>query len=150
MPSKMKYEKYEHRSTQAQSLVEVALILPLLLVLIISTIEIGRLFFTKIVITNAAREGAYYYATHFIEDVNVGANTVTAAITESENSGISGISVTITEKNCCVLGSYSIGVNVGTTVDDLLILGFLGNVLSLTSTTSDFTLNSSVEMMVQP
>ena len=131
---------------------EMALMLPILLVLIIGALEFGRLFYTKIVLTNAAREGAYYITTHQ-SDNNKDANTVLAAQAEAYNSGIPTPTVEMVEikpKNCCDKGVYSIEIKVGTEVHDLLILGFLGNVFSITATNYDvFPLSSSVEMMVQ-
>lgn len=151
MPGKTKYNQQKHGSPSAQALVEMALLLPILLVLIISAIELGRLFYTKIVITNAAREGAYYFVTHASDDDNVTGNTVVAAETEANNSGVSDITVAITPQNCCEFGAYSIVITVETKVNNLLILGFLGNTLSITTTDYDeFPLSSSVEMMVQP
>jgi Flp pilus assembly protein TadG len=153
MQRKTKSGQHKHASLRGQSLLEMALMLPLLLVLIVSAIEVGRLFFTKIVITNAAREGAYYLSTH-ISDYHVGTgtapNTVIAAQAEANNSGISAITVGITPKNCCVLGEYSMEITVGTNVQDLLVLGFLGNAFSLKVTNhAEFPISSSVEMMVQ-
>lgn len=46
----------------AQALVETALLLPILLLLILGAMDFGRLYYTKIVMTNAAREGASYLA----------------------------------------------------------------------------------------
>ncbi|ADI02676.1 TadE/TadG family type IV pilus assembly protein [Syntrophothermus lipocalidus] len=45
---------------EGQALVEFALILPILLVLIMGIIEFGRIFFSYLVITELAREGARY------------------------------------------------------------------------------------------
>jgi len=153
MLGKIKYYQTQHKWQKGQSLLEMVLILPLLLVLIIGAVEFGRLFYTKIVITNAAREGAYYLATHpsdYDGATGTAPNTVIAAQLEANNSGISDIAVSITPKNCCEIGQYSIIVTVDTEVQDLLILGFLGNVFSITATNYDvFPLNSSVEMMVQ-
>lgn len=143
-----KSERYK-----GQSLVEFALIIPLLLVLIISAIEVGRLFHAKIVITNAAREGAYYLSTHILDyngASNTAPNTENAAEAEAANSGISDISLLITRKNCCTVGQYSVVITVDTNVDDLLILGFLGNIFSISATNyNEFPLSSSVEMLVQ-
>lgn len=50
--------------SRGQSLVEFALVLPLLLMLVLGAMDFGRLFYTKMVITNAAREGANYFAYH--------------------------------------------------------------------------------------
>ena len=45
-----------------QSLVELAFVIPLLLLLLVGTIEIGRFAFYSIVVANAARAGAQYGA----------------------------------------------------------------------------------------
>lgn len=153
MPSSMKINHRKHSSFQGQSLIEMALMLPILLVLIIGALEFGRLFYTKIVLTNAAREGAYYITTH-VSDYNMAMgtapNTVIAAQAEANDSGISTITVGITPKNCCIQGEYSIEITVATNVQDLLILGFLGNALSINATNNaEYPLSSSVEMMVQ-
>ena len=141
-------------TSRAQSLVEFAILLPLVLVLVISAVELGRVFYTQIVITNAAREGAYYLSTHR-KDYNLithaAPSTVSAAQAEAENSGISEVTVDITQKNCCNLGEYSVEVTVETKVSDLIIIGFVGNTFSIKETKFDeYPLSSSVEMMVQP
>ena len=64
MQNKTKLNQQKRKHLQGQSILEMALMIPILLVLIIGAIEFGRLFYTKIVITNAAREGAYYLSTH--------------------------------------------------------------------------------------
>jgi Flp pilus assembly protein TadG len=123
----------------------------MLLVLIISAIEIGRLFFTKIVITNAAREGAYYYATNpsQLGTTLLAERAEDAARAEAANSGINDITVATP-----VIISYSdyksVQITVSTTVSDLLILGFGANFLSVNSTYyAGFPLSSTVEMMIQ-
>ncbi len=95
-------ERHQQRklSHRGQSLVEMALMLPILLILIITAIEVGRLFFTKTVVTNAAREGAYYLSTHpqdYDTSTGTAPNTVLAAEAEASNSGIPEITVTISE-----------------------------------------------------
>ncbi len=140
-------------TAKGQSLIEMALLLPILLVLIIGAIEFGRLFYSKIVITNAAREGAYYLVTHK-SDLNKSTgsapNTTLAAQAEAINSGIPDITVEVTTKNCCTIGLYSVEVTVETRVQNLLILGFLGNAFSISATNhGEFPLTATVEMMVQ-
>lgn len=50
---------HRFRQTEAgQSLVEFSMILPLFLVLLFGMVDFGRAFFTWLVVTNAAREGA--------------------------------------------------------------------------------------------
>jgi hypothetical protein len=45
---------------RGQSLVEMALILPILLLLVVGIVDLGRAFNNHVIITNAAREGARY------------------------------------------------------------------------------------------
>ena len=140
--------------SSAQSLVEFALLLPLLLVLVISAVELGRLFYTQIVITNAAREGAYYLSTHR-KDYNLithaAPSTVSAAQTEAENSGIEEVTVDIAQKNCCNLGEYSVEVTVETKVTELCTVETCKSPFIIKETkVPGYPLSSSVEMMVQP
>ena len=144
MTDQLKTKQLKNRKQRGQSLVEMARMLPVLLVLIISGLEVGRLFYAKIVVTNAAREGAYYvslYPTDF-------ANGTLAVQAEANNSGIGDVTVSYTTKD---IGGYtSIEVTVETQVQDLLIVGFLGNVFSITTTHhSVFPVSSTVEMMIQ-
>jgi Flp pilus assembly protein TadG len=46
------------KSQKGQSMVELALILPVIILLLFGILEFGRIFYSYIVITNAAREGA--------------------------------------------------------------------------------------------
>ena len=52
------------RSLKGQSLVEFALTLPLLLLILIGILDLGRITATYVILENAAREGARYGATH--------------------------------------------------------------------------------------
>lgn len=47
---------------RGQSLVEVALALPVLLLIVIGIVDIGRIYTYKVAVTNAAREAAFYGA----------------------------------------------------------------------------------------
>jgi len=58
-------ERLAVKSIRGQALVEVALTLPLLLLLILGAMDFGRMFYTKIILTNAAREGANYLARNY-------------------------------------------------------------------------------------
>lgn len=143
----------KNKHPRGQSLIEMALLLPLLLVLIIGALEFGRLFFTHIVITNAAREGAFYLSTH-ADDYDSGTGnapkTVLAAEAEAANSGVSTITVTVTQHNCCTSGLYSVEVTVETDVNDVPILGFFGNIFNVSLLRDGaYHLTASVEMMVQ-
>jgi Flp pilus assembly protein TadG len=52
------------RRSAGQSLVEFALILPVLMVLCLGALDLGRLYYARITTTNAAREGAIEAAAH--------------------------------------------------------------------------------------
>ena len=51
------------RTVRAQSLVEFAILLPVLLLLLGGAIDLGRLFSAQVAISNAAKEGAFFGAT---------------------------------------------------------------------------------------
>ena len=82
------------REQRGASLVELALVLPLLLLLVMGIVDLGRAFNNLMIITNASREGARY-ASRFPADSN---GIIASTRREAENSGINpdDIGVTIT------------------------------------------------------
>ncbi len=52
--------KFSRRSRSGQSLAELALIMPLLLMIVLGVIDFGRLFGSYIALQNASREGARF------------------------------------------------------------------------------------------
>ncbi len=54
----MRFIKKMIRNRRGQALVELALALPLIILLVMGTIEFGRIFHSYLLITNASREGA--------------------------------------------------------------------------------------------
>ncbi len=80
----------EHLRTRGQSLVEFAVILSLLILIMLGVFDLGRVFYSYVVITNAAREGAYYGAMHpaiYPEEENYGL-IVARVISEAQGSGV--------------------------------------------------------------
>jgi Flp pilus assembly protein TadG len=63
-PRQAKYPASHRASLAGQGLVEFALVLPLLLLILIGVLDLGRLSFAAMTVTNAAREGARYGATN--------------------------------------------------------------------------------------
>lgn len=126
-----------------QSLIEFALVLPVLLLLIIGAMDIGRMFFTKIVLTNAAREGANYLALNKKEPENGYQNTWKAIQDEANSSGVSlaYTDVEWTSTLCdprCTPGS-PVQITVSTSVDlvfssFLESMGLIGGPIHLSST----------------
>lgn len=103
---------------RGQSLVEMAVILPLLLALLVGILELGRAWNVKQVITNAARGGARIAAVQKADDgsaqaaiedrmTDAGVDPAAATITITNLSGLPGSTVTVTvsyEHTFIVLG----------------------------------------------
>ncbi len=154
-----------NKKSRGQGLVEFALLLPLLLVIVVTTIELGRLFYTQIVITNAAREGAYSLSTNaslegkWIPGTDpkqyYSAGTIiswaTAAVNaEAQNSGIGAVTTSVSPASGWEDGT-TVTVTVDTVVEDLFLLGFAGNAFSPSVRhAGGFPLSASTGMMVQP
>jgi len=83
-----------HKKGQGQSLLEFALILPVLVIVLVGVFDLGRALFALITITNAAREGARYGSLHTDETVDM---VQAAAVLEGQGSGI-----TVTASNVSV------------------------------------------------
>lgn len=66
------------------SLVEMALMLPLLILILAGVADLGRAFHDFIVINNASREGARY-ASHFPDKTNL---VISTTINEAADSGV--------------------------------------------------------------
>jgi Flp pilus assembly protein TadG len=81
------------RSQSGQSLVELALLTPILLLLVIGTVDMGRYAYISIQVGNAARAGAAYGAQSPIKAADT-AGIKNAALNDGEN--ISGLNVTST------------------------------------------------------
>jgi len=127
---------------KGQSLVEFALILPILLILVLGAMDIGRLFFTKTVITNAAREGANHLAYHPADIA--GMQAVIAQEANSSTLEYADLNITTDPITGCCLTGQPVTVTVSTTVDLIYedILALLGMI------SGPIELSSSVEMMV--
>ena len=136
MPGKQRIEHKKVQRPRGQALVEFALLLPLLLLLILGAMDIGRMFYTKIVITNAAREGANYLA----YNIDKTDEAKRAARNEANSSNVDSDSlVIITTIFTPTGGEKTVGVEVTTTVDlvfgnFLQSLGLLSGPVTLTST----------------
>lgn len=135
---KTKHNQLKYASPSAQALVEFALVLPILLLLILGAVDFGRMFYTKMVLTNAAREGVNYLA-YFPEDANNGyVDTFTAIYDEANSSNVEVVVTDVTYSGCCTRG-LPVGVTITKIVDlifdnVLQAFGLLGGPVQLTST----------------
>lgn len=82
-----------HRPAEqiGQSLVEFALLFPVLLLILLGAVDLGRAFDAYVNITNASREGARYGSTH---------PTDTANITTRVQAELAGLTVTSIVAEC--------------------------------------------------
>lgn len=77
------------KSSSGQGLVEFSLLLPILLFLIIGAISLGQIFHIKVILENAAREGALFMFTNPDEGkLDSFALSKAAVRQEAENSGL--------------------------------------------------------------
>jgi Flp pilus assembly protein TadG len=88
------------RSQSGQSLVEVALLTPILLTLLIGGIELGRYAYLSILVGNAARAGAAYGAQSLPQSVDT-ADIQTAADNDFQNNGQNISKLTVTSTTSC-------------------------------------------------
>lgn len=138
MSDTSKGKQHHQYKSRGQSLVEFVIIAPLLLLLILGAMDFGRLFYTKIVLTNAAREGANYLA-YFPKDKDDGfVNTFAIIESEADSSTIDVNTLSIVINDCCT-GGNPVQVNVSTTVPlvfggALQWFGLMGGPVQLTGT----------------
>jgi Flp pilus assembly protein TadG len=88
------------RSQSGQTLMEVALLTPLLLLLVIGGIELGRYAYISILVGNAARAGAAYGAENLANSVST-AGIQTAADNDFQNNGQPVSELTVTSSVSC-------------------------------------------------
>ena len=88
------------RSERGQSLVELALVMPLLILLLAGMADLGRAFYGYISITNGAREGARYAVRHFGQSP-LSPTIESVAVSEALNGGapLSGCVPTVATLN---------------------------------------------------
>lgn len=133
-----------------QAIIEFALALPLVLVLILGVLEIGRAFQTKIVLTNAAREGTHYFFYDTADSRNGFENTRAAVITEIKNSGVEFDNTTDEIDILCYTDDNLDGVVDGDDTDGDGFVDRNGEVFAVNSTTAcptDSTIVIYVEKM---
>jgi Flp pilus assembly protein TadG len=88
------------RVSSGQTVLELALLLPLLLLLLVGVIEIGRYAYFDILISNAARAGAQYGAQSLIQ-----AADINGIKTAAENDGLNTMTITTTQQCGCAAGA---------------------------------------------
>lgn len=126
------------RKQLGQSVVEFAVLLPIMLLLIMGALDLGRAFFMKIALTNAAREGAYYISYHPTDKAAAYTGTHQAVIAEAYGAGLNLQPADVAIVDCCTVGQ-PVEVTATSTIR-LSILRFMFG---------DLTLTGKARMMVQ-
>jgi Flp pilus assembly protein TadG len=88
------------RRQSGQSLVEVALLLPVVMVLLIGAIEVGRYAYISILVGNAAHAGAIYGAQSLPQSADT-PGIQQAAYNDFQSNGQPVSSLTVTSSNSC-------------------------------------------------
>ena len=128
------------KKLSAQALVEFALVLPIVILIVLGAMDIGRLFFLKMSLVNAAREGANYLAFYPEDKDNGFAGTLTIISEEGSNSFMTLTEPDVSFIGCCTRG-LPVEVTVTKTIDLILdsvlqSLGLIGGPVQLTGTVS--------------
>jgi len=104
--------------------VEMAIVLPLLLLILLGIIEFGRAYNVQVSLTQAAREGARYAAIHYKDpSLNVAGAALGAAPT------LAGLGVTVTDNasSCAADGDVKVTTSVSLpSMTGFLDAGFFG------------------------
>jgi Flp pilus assembly protein TadG len=90
-------QQVSHGSERGAAAVEFAILLPLLLMLVLGTIEFGRAYNAQITLTNAARDGVRVMA---IANDPTGAKTATKTAAASVSTTISDADITLSTDAC--------------------------------------------------
>jgi len=100
------------RENTGQSLVELALVLPIFVLLLVGVAEVGRLGFASIEVSNAARAGVAYGAQNHVTASDT-TNIQLAATSDAPN--IRSLTATVAQSCSCSDGTTITCANAGTT-----------------------------------
>lgn len=108
--------------TPGQALVELAIILPVLLLLTLAALDLGRIFFARITVENSAREGAYeasYGGSYLANSACGSTNSVMCAVLNEAQGSLTvtpaDVNVTCNPVGGCASGAYGDVVTVTVT-----------------------------------
>jgi len=146
-------ENGSHRS-KGQSLVEFAIMIPVLLLIIGGALDLGRLFYAHVAIENAAKEGALYGATNPGCDVaKSGCNDPETVRSHVENESVGIPAVTTTSvcssgsvESCQPGDTYRVTVTSPFTMVTPILVPLLGGTLQLESSATALVRSAAIEV----
>ncbi len=127
--------RWRSRDEAGQSLVEFAMVVPLLLLVLFAIIDFGRIYQGHVSLTNAAREGARAGA------VGESSATVQTRVATTASPLTPTVSVTIPSKS-----GDSVVVDATATVTLITPLGAMINFVSSGTMSNSFTLRATADM----
>ncbi len=131
-----------NRRQRGQSMVELALVLPLLLLILLGIVDLGRVFNAYIAITNASREGALYGSFYPPVDETAKAKIKSRVLQEAQPTVILNPSLVSVESQGVVAGSpVTVTVEYPFSAVSMIMEGFFP--------VSPFHLKASTVMMVR-
>lgn len=122
---------------KGQGLVELAIVIPFLVIVVIGLLDLGRAYFSVIIINNAAREGARYLSIHRSDLGNSFSETIDVVLQEAQGTIVTltpgDVSISCTDNDSpsdgrCDTGnpySYPVEVTVSTSFDPIFWPGTL-------------------------
>jgi len=131
-----------HSGEAGQAIVELALVLPLVVMLIFGALDVGRLFNAQIVITEAAREGARVAAV----ECALGTTSCTTDVNTRVQSALTGLDLTQSSVTLSP-GPYVSGSPVTVQVD--YSISFITPIIGALIPGSPFTLSGATTMRLE-
>jgi Flp pilus assembly protein TadG len=153
----------ERSAWRGQAVVEFAIVAPIMLLLLGAALDMGRLFYARVAIENAAREGAFYGSTNPRCDTDAHTycadpdtadwrvrNEVTGLDSLNVSFGCSSAGSPVSVTNCQAGDVYQ--ATVSTTFDLMtpLLMPILGTSMSLDASASAVVLNDAFDPNASP
>ncbi len=79
-------QSFQSPAEKGQGLVELAIVIPVLVIIVVGLLDLGRAYFSVIIINNAAREGARYLSSHRSDLGDGFSGTINAAMQEAQGT----------------------------------------------------------------
>jgi Flp pilus assembly protein TadG len=130
---------WQDRSERGQSVVEFAMVLPLLLVVLFAIVDFGRIYQGHITLTNAAREGARLGAVGGSEG-EITARVMTTA---------TGLTPTVVVENARGTAGESVVVTTTATIALITPLGRLMTMIGGQAPSNNFQVRSAADMRLE-
>jgi len=127
-----------HRRAQGQSLVEIALVLPALLILFLGIAEVGFLLYAHVQVANSAREGARYGSLCRLNNncktdggVDLTDVVETAVFAEAQPLKMDGSNTVVTVEPASLTSLPAVGTPITVTVSYNHTLPFVSNIVPM-------------------